>query len=53
MLKINDLLKEKTLDQAAMQKVRGGQYAKTGVTYGSGRTLMTALEEWAYYKFWF
>jgi hypothetical protein len=54
MLKINDLSTEKELDLKAMKELRGGQYTKGGgVTYGSGKTLMGALEEWAYYKFWY
>ena len=53
MLKIVDLSAEKDLDRKALRKFCGGQYARTGVTYGSGRTLMGALEEWAYYKFWY
>jgi hypothetical protein len=53
MLKITDLSTAKELDLKAMKELRGGQYAKEGVTYGSGKTLMGALEEWAYYKFWY
>ena len=53
MLEINDLSAAKELDVKAMKELRGGQYARTGVTYGSGRKLMQALEEWAYYKFWY
>ncbi|MGB7932498.1 MAG: hypothetical protein WCH04_09810 [Gammaproteobacteria bacterium] len=54
MLKINDLGTEKELDQEAMKELRGGQYTKgDGVTVGSNKTLMGALEEWAYYRFWY